>query len=191
MVWTDERVELLKKFWSEGLSASQIANRISGITRNAVIGKVHRLGLAGRPAASRPYPSRPGGRRSGGERAPFGGGESVAAANPVFRALCTLETPTEPKVACEENPDAPSSEAKSLQELRDCHCRWPVGDPQKAGFHFCGKQKVPGLPYCETHARRAYQAPAVRRRDQEGGRVRLDLTPLETPVPKSTEPAGV
>src|SRR6476660_8895926 len=59
MAWTDERVELLKKLWAEGLSASQIAGRLGGVTRNAVIGKVHRLGLSGRATSSRSSSPRP------------------------------------------------------------------------------------------------------------------------------------
>jgi GcrA cell cycle regulator len=59
------------------------------------------------------------------------------------------------------------NERKYIQTLTECSCRWPIGDPQAADFHFCGKNKVPGLPYCEFHARRAFQPPQTRRRERE------------------------
>ena len=61
----------------------------------------------------------------------------------------------------------PVAERKSIQTLVECSCRWPIGDPQMADFHFCGKNKVPGLPYCEFHARRAFQPPQTRRRERD------------------------
>ncbi|MGD9785886.1 MAG: GcrA family cell cycle regulator, partial [Hyphomicrobiaceae bacterium] len=54
---------------------------------------------------------------------------------------------------------------KTIQTLAECHCRWPIGDPQSADFHFCGKEKVAGLPYCQFNARRAYQPPQSKRRE--------------------------
>ena len=61
----------------------------------------------------------------------------------------------------------PLAERKTIQTLLECSCRWPIGDPQMSDFHFCGKDKVPGLPYCEFHARRAFQPPQARRRERE------------------------
>ncbi len=61
----------------------------------------------------------------------------------------------------------PLAERKTIQTLVECSCRWPIGDPQASDFHFCGKNKVPGLPYCEFHARRAFQPPQARRRERE------------------------
>ena len=78
MAWNDERVELLKKLWAEGLSASQIAGRLGGVTRNAVIGKVHRLGLSGRATTSRMKIMRPR------QRAVPAGGGKRAIAKPKF-----------------------------------------------------------------------------------------------------------
>ena len=154
MAWTDERVELLKKLWAEGLSASQIAGRLGSVTRNAVIGKVHRLGLSGRATTSRMKSHRP--------RAPPGG---PPMGNPAFRALYQAEAEAfQPPV---EELVIPMAERKYIQTLTECSCRWPIGDPQAADFHFCGKNKVPGLPYCEFHARRAFQPPQTRRRERE------------------------
>jgi GcrA cell cycle regulator len=159
MAWTDERVELLKKLWGEGLSASQIAGRLGSVTRNAVIGKVHRLGLSGRATTSRMKSHRPrmAAKRMAKNRfAPLG--------NPAFRALYTEADAYQPPV---EELVIPQNERKYIQTLTECSCRWPIGDPQAADFHFCGKKKVPGLPYCEFHSRRAFQPPQTRRRERE------------------------
>ncbi len=161
MAWTDERIEALKRLWSEGLSASQIANRLSGITRNAVIGKVHRLGLAGRATTSRLHSHRPRARLANTTRA--ASGRVAPLGNPAFRALYLPDA--EPYMPPAEEFVIPLAERKTLQTLVECSCRWPIGDPQMADFHFCGKTKVAGLPYCEFHARRAFQPPQPRGRD--------------------------
>ena len=114
MAWTDERVELLKKLWAEGLSASQIAGRLGGVTRNAVIGKAHRLGLKGRPSPIKRQANKP------------------------------VEVKKETRVF-------------TLTDLSAATCRWPIGDPQEAEFHFCGKSAAPGIPYCADHSQLAYQ----------------------------------
>ena len=166
MSWTDERVEQLKKLWSEGLSASQIAGRLGGVTRNAVIGKVHRLGLSGRATTSRLKTHRPRSRAvAAAKRAPAKQPRFALFGNPELRALYQPEA--EPFVPSAEELVIPASERKTIQTLVECSCRWPIGDPQHADFHFCGKNKVPGLPYCEFHARRAFQPPQPRRRDRE------------------------
>jgi len=167
MAWTDERVELLKKLWGEGLSASQIAGRIGAVTRNAVIGKVHRLGLSGRATTSRMKTHRPRPRLA----SPANAKRLVAKprfqqiGNPALRAL--YQPDAEPYQQPLEELDIPMAERKSIQTLTECSCRWPIGDPQTPEFHFCGKGKVRGLPYCEFHARRAFQPPQPRRRDRE------------------------
>jgi GcrA cell cycle regulator len=181
MSWTDERVELLTKLWSEGLSASQIAGRLGGVTRNAVIGKVHRLGLSGRATTSRLNSSRPRARIASSRR------PKSRFASPGNLALRALYHPdAEPFVPQFEELDIPLAERKTLQMLTECNCRWPIGDPQHADFHFCNRNKVPGLPYCEFHARRAFQPPQPRRRER---------LPVETVVPASAsqpekEPMG-
>ncbi len=163
MAWTDERVELLKKLWSEGLSASQIAGRIGGVSRNAVIGKVHRLGLSGRATTTRMKSHRPRPRMAQTTAKRPQKPRFAQVGNPAVRAL--YQPDAEPFVPAQEEPVIPVKERKSIQTLAECNCRWPIGDPQHADFHFCGKTKVAGLPYCEFHARRAYQPPQVRRRD--------------------------
>lgn len=175
MSWTDERVELLKKLWSEGLSASQIAGRLGSVTRNAVIGKVHRLGLSGRATTSRMKSHRPRTRIANVKRTANKPRFAVSG-NPAVRGLFG---DGEAYVPPAEELVIPMAERKSIQTLTESCCRWPIGDPQMSDFHFCGKAKVPMLPYCEHHARRAFQPAAPRRRER---------TEVETPVAALTAP---
>jgi GcrA cell cycle regulator len=163
MSWTDERVEILKKLWAEGLSASQIATRIGGVTRNAVIGKVHRLGLSGRarPARqARPKRTRP--------RAP---GTSVGhgfalRGNVAFKVAPETEIEPEPEPEPEPLPTLVVAEGEpvTIMSLSERTCRWPIGDPTDDDFRFCGRPPAAGLPYCREHVRVAYQPLQDRRR---------------------------
>ncbi len=189
MSWTDDRVELLKKLWSEGLSASQIAGRLGGVTRNAVIGKVHRLGLSGRATTSRVKSHRPRKHNASTAKRPARA-RFATSGNPTVRALYPGDG--EPYVPAVEEMDIPEKQRKTLQSLEACSCRWPVGDPQTPEFFFCGGKAVPGLPYCEHHARRAFQAPAPKRRDRENvDTVRAALAKVEkegkAPVKEATD----
>ena len=177
MSWTDERVELLKKLWMEGLSASQIANELGeGVTRNAVIGKVHRLKLSARakPASSTQRPrtaSRPTVRRS----SPSGGGGASAIKRrtmhtaPVMGATALKPSEDyavemEPELAEVHELFIPEGERLSLLELNENTCKWPIGDPLNPDFHFCGRTTKDEHPYCEFHARRAYHQVDKKRR---------------------------
>jgi GcrA cell cycle regulator len=164
MGWNDERVDLLKKLWSDGLSASQIAGRLGGVTRNAVIGKVHRLGLSGRATTSRMKSHRPRARSQATKRLMKPRFANLG--NPALRQLYLGDT--EPYVPSAEELVIPLADRRSIQTLTEACCRWPIGDPQQPDFHFCGKKKVVGLPYCEFHARRAFQPPQPRRRERDG-----------------------
>ena len=143
MSWNDERVELLKKLWAEGLSASQIAGRLGGVTRNAVIGKVHRLGLSGRATSSRsssPRPRRVHAPRQ--HRAPsllFGTRGNVAL-KPAY------EEETELLPAPIEELYIPPDERATILTLKESMCRWPIGDPGEEEFHFCGRKKCGSVP---------------------------------------------
>jgi GcrA cell cycle regulator len=174
MGWTDERVELLKKRWADGLSASQIAAELGGVTRNAVIGKVHRLGLSGRAkstssAASRMRPkaaSQPA-RRPTPTPAPRqpsfavrGNAALAIAAAPVARP-----TPAPRLAPIEVVETALVCERVTIMELRENMCRWPLGDPSQAEFRFCGGRSTPGAAYCPHHSQVAYQ-PANDRRNR-------------------------
>jgi GcrA cell cycle regulator len=164
MSWNDERVELLKKLWADGLSASQIAGELGGVTRNAVIGKVHRLGLSGRakttststprvrkPAAPRPAPQR----------------MVTVSATRGATALASV-TVAQPMAYVDMRPVEevviPMSRRVQIMELREAMCKWPIGDPTHADFVFCGADCDFGRPYCTYHATVAYQPASERRR---------------------------
>lgn len=167
MSWTDERVELLRKLWLDGLSASQIAAELAnGITRNAVIGKVHRLGLSGRiktPSTAAPRPrSKPQGQRPASPRA--SSGPSMRGNTALAYAPRVHESPA-PKPELEVV--IPMSERVTIMELREAMCRWPLGDPATAEFRYCGGKSEIGDPYCTYHARIAYQPAQDRRRERD------------------------
>ncbi len=168
-MWTDERVELLKKLWNDGLSASQIAAELGGITRNAVIGKVHRLGLSGRakaPSASIPRQrkARPAGQMFRTMRTSVRGNTALA---PHLVPVHELDPDPEPEVV--EN-IVPLGQRCTLLELNDDKCRWPIGDPGQPNFSFCGGSTMAGLPYCAYHCRIGYQPVTDRRRDRRPAR---------------------
>jgi GcrA cell cycle regulator len=161
MNWTDERVELLKKLWTDGLSASQIAAELGGITRNAVIGKVHRLGLSGR--AKSPSSTAPRPRKARAHP------HMMRVARPAMRGNTALAQAFEYEVEAEpELVDniIPIGQRCNLLELTEETCRWPIGDPGSADFFFCGGQTMTALPYCSHHSRIAYQPAGDRRRDR-------------------------
>ena len=135
MGWTEERVEQLKQLWTEGLSASQIARVLGdGVTRNAVIGKVHRLGLAGRAGPARSERPRSVSHKS------------------VMRVAVA-----EPEIVEEDPIILADGHFATVLTINDRMCRWPIGDPSENEFHFCGRKPKFGSPYCEAHARKAYQ----------------------------------
>ncbi len=155
MAWTEDRVEVLTKLWAEGLSASQIAKELGGVTRNAVIGKVHRLGLSGRAKPSRP--KKVASARSATPR-------KRAAAKPrpiktVAKAPAPAAPPPPPPV---EAKPLPNGEYATILTIRDHMCKWPIGDPMADDFRFCGRKNKQGEPYCEAHCNVAYQ-PSRRR----------------------------
>jgi GcrA cell cycle regulator len=141
--WTDARIETLTTLWRSGLSASRIAKALGGVTRNAVIGKVHRLGLAGRTTPRAPRPIRTAAR---------------APARP-------LRARTRQSASQARERRTPEVEIVEIVEIGDtlelvtlaAHaCRWPIGDPRATGFGFCGRP-VNKAPYCESHRRRAFR----------------------------------
>lgn len=161
MTWTEERVELLRRLWMEGLSASRIAAEIGGVSRNAVIGKVHRLGLAGRGKTEPVDEATP--RKT--ERPAAAVEEpSVAAAAAPVPARPVLELV--PDTGEARDLAVPISERVTIMELRESMCKWPMGDPTTADFRFCGSKSLPSLPYCRHHALVAYQPATDRRRDR-------------------------
>ncbi|HPA37295.1 MAG TPA: GcrA family cell cycle regulator [Phenylobacterium sp.] len=159
MGWTDERVETLKKLWQDGLSASQIAKQLGGVTRNAVIGKVHRLGLSGRAAPSKPArpvfkaprPARPAAQPAAPRRI----------AEPAVAQAAAAPAPTPVPSPVRYVEEAPGS--ATVLTLGAHMCKWPIGDPSSDGFTFCGRRQSEG-PYCAEHARVAYQPAQAKKR---------------------------
>lgn len=145
MAWNEERVELLKKLWSEGLSASQIASKMGGVTRNAVIGKVHRLGLSGRATPAKP-------QRGRSYHEPAEPQEPSAYSTPSAPA-----TPAMPEPAFTAPLSLEIDDKTTVTTLSKNMCRWPMGDPSTDDFHFCGQPTSPGKSYCTYHARLAFQ----------------------------------
>jgi GcrA cell cycle regulator len=148
MDWTNERVEELRRLWGQGQTASRIADLLGGVTRNAVIGKAHRLGLRGRPS-------------------PIRRDENGVAARPA--PLPRVSVPAPAAIKAELPPaDVPRNTpmpAPAASQPKAAHggargCSWPMGDPKQAGFHFCGSEAVPGRPYCASHCGMAYQRKA-------------------------------
>lgn len=174
MNWTDERVEKLKKLWSEGLSASQIAAQLGGVSRNAVIGKVHRLNLPGRAKAggtqSAARPKRPAApatpRPSNFAARPVA---ARPAARPAGNTLAKEEIDADfdaqlPVPANGNAAAVPMARRLELTQLTERTCKWPIGDPLNDDFHFCGNESPDNSPYCIYHQRLAYQPSAERRR---------------------------
>ena len=149
--WTPERIEQLRACVVTGLTCSQIAAEI-GVTRNAVIGKIHRLGLSpGRPTggAARACPPRARRPRLSSQR--------------TLLRLIHADAPGMAEAPAFEASSVESAQRCSLLELAHNKCRWPVGDPNAADFAFCGNDAAAGFSYCAGHARMAYRAPARRR----------------------------
>ncbi len=169
MSWTDERVELLRKLWLNGLSASRIATELAGgVTRNAVIGKVHRLGMSGRvksqastslnrprsdlkapnTTARPPLPQRSPGL-------PMRGNTALAIQPHALAVVQPQRT---------SGDVVPMAENVTIMDLRESMCRWPVGDPSSSEFRYCGgKAPIGDGPYCSFHSRMAYQPMQDRR----------------------------
>ncbi|WP_175868429.1 GcrA family cell cycle regulator [Bartonella gabonensis] len=174
MGWTCERVELLKKLWSEGLSASQIAAQLGGVSRNAVIGKVHRLKLPGRgktPQGSTRGQKTPVGSSSSSPRArrnpstvsPINT-SSINVEEIALKTEFVAENVNEVDTSTKSNVVVPISRQLNLLQLSENTCRWPVGDPLSADFHFCGADSDENSPYCAFHAKLAFQPISERRR---------------------------
>lgn len=167
--WTPARIGMLQELWGSGLSAKEIAGRLGGgITRNAVIGKAHRLGLSSRPSPI---------KRIAGEK--MAGALAIKTRNSMPKAMGLRRDVTvgsgsfrppantgrmegESRRARGEGGSYAPRVFKGVQgnaavQTQAQQCRWPMGDPLKPGFHFCDHMAIPGLPYCYDHACMAYQ----------------------------------
>ncbi len=187
MSWTDERVETLKTLWGEGQSASQIAKVLGGVTRNAVIGKVHRLGLASRaaakPDATKSDTQAPAKAETATKKPklkavekPVKSVEATEKPKPVTAHKPPVVTSTFPHPPAPSEPLVDLAEVDaaakklSLLELNERTCKWPIGDPSKGEFYFCGHPVAAGKPYCSSHVAAAYQ-PMSSRRDRDRSRM--------------------
>jgi len=169
MEWTEQRIEVLRKLWGQGQTASQIAAILGGITRNAVIGKAHRLGLTGRPspikreAGASPQPRRRAAAPAA-RRLPGAGQPGATHGQPLqTHGSAAQHAPTqraevhEPATREAPPPPAPKSSTRVASHVGSKTCSWPMGDPKQPGFHFCGEPSEPGRPYCAHHCHQAYQ----------------------------------
>lgn len=188
MGWTQERVSLLERMWTEGKSAAEIAKTLGeGVTRNAVIGKAHRMGLSGRPSPIKKTKS--GGKKtekkaSTTPKAPKA--KVTAKPKPSVSKTTMPKDPIKPIPAAlaKKKGDAPSGEGLSILDLTDRICKWPFGDPQDPDFHFCGKPVHPGKPYCAPHCAEAYQ---TLQRKKPGRKTKLKLVDPSVQAQKAKE----
>ena len=151
MAWTYERIEKLKQLWEEGLTASRIAIELGDVTRNAVIGKAHRLGLAGRMASK---------SKNNGisiirkKRINLSKSQKVIDISPI------IDEPMNPT---------------SFENIKDGLCRWPLGDPGEMDFKFCGRNTNEGFVYCSAHYKQAYQ-PLSKVRERKKSRKKFRIS---------------
>jgi len=184
--WTDERVEQLKKMWSEGLTASQIATKLGGVSRNAVIGKVHRLKLESRatapkragsgqrkPSATaapqpRPTASRRHSGSGGGAVNTTAAGRSSTVTQTVGATVMKAEVEDDALAQLDTRPVedvvVPIARKLTLVEINEQTCKFPYGDPMTDDFYFCGHDVHEDSPYCKYHGKVVYQQPHDRRR---------------------------
>ena len=139
MSWTDEKVQKLRELWTKGHTASEIAGMLGETTRNAVIGKAHRLNLEERaPSKSKPASER----------------KDQAKSQPKLRGSVSRKSKFK-SILLDKNfePENPTS----LENLTDQTCKWPSGHPDGENFYFCGRKPVDAFPYCKLHVLYAFQ----------------------------------
>ena len=149
MSWNEEKVAKLKELWGKGNTASQIAEIIGGLSRNAVIGKAHRLNLSAK-IKTRTVTSNKNFENSIRENNP----KSKRGQKSKFKSLI-IEKDFEP-----ENP-------KQLEELDESSCKWPIGHPDEKSFYFCGRSSLKDFSYCKLHLLYAYQPKGKKEELQE------------------------
>ncbi len=166
MAWTEDRVEILSRLWAEGLSASQIAAELGGVTRNAVIGKVHRLGLAGRAK------TKPAARTQKARKRPASTPRYRNNFSSIGATALKQEVVYQAQVAVEADTDTvrdlviPAEQRRTILTVTDKTCKWPIGDPDDDDFYFCGGEAEGDKAYCKFHAKVAFQPPNHRRRSR-------------------------
>lgn len=176
MSWTDERIQELSRLWQQGFSASEIGKRL-GVSKNAIVGKAHRLNLPSRPSpirqgeegemasngAAEPQPRSP--RKSSGKTGGSGSKQSKASRS---TGNSNGQGGGNGKAKGASAPGNPASVRAQVEALGGrSGCLWPIGDPNDPDFHFCGATAQPGKPYCTEHAQRAYITRSRSERDEE------------------------
>ncbi len=161
MAWTDEMVNQLREMWKEGLTTGEIGKRL-GVSKNSIVGKVHRLGLSGRPS---PIKKKEDNNSTTTPAQPVAEVEKKTTTKEKTEKKVT-KTQVAPKEEKEEVVETikPQELNKSkhhhgktmLTDLDNHTCRWPIGDPKDENFHFCGKKVRLGQTYCDEHANIAY-----------------------------------
>ena len=146
MSWTEEKVNKLKELWGNGKTANQIAQIIGGISRNAVIGKAHRLNLSSK-IKTKNYSDGINNRFSQIGNFEKNDKKRKRIPRSKFKSLL-IEKDFEP-----ENP-------KQLEELNDNSCKWPIGHPNESSFYFCGRTSLKDFSYCKLHLLYAFQPKA-------------------------------
>ncbi len=151
MSWTDDRVSLLTKLWGEGHTAAEIAKKLGGVSRNAVIGKAHRLKLSNRVSPiqqNNKVTPKPAANKN----------EKVSKVVEKAKVARVKKPVAAPVQHIQHDPIENRDDLYSLMDLQPRMCRWPCGDPREDEFGFCGHDSMAGLPYCAEHAKMAYQA---------------------------------
>lgn len=155
MDWTEDAITRLRALWAEGLSTAEIGRRM-GISKNAVVGKAHRLNLSARPSPIRRVPGQaaaPRAPRLAPQRAP----ERAVERGPFApHPFTVVGAPPAPRPAPLPRPVAAAPAPRPAPRLSNAACCWPLGEPGKPGFTFCGSRALAGKPYCEEHASLAY-----------------------------------
>ncbi|MGE0223442.1 MAG: GcrA family cell cycle regulator [Acetobacteraceae bacterium] len=182
MEWNEETINRLRALWAEGHSTAEIGRRL-GVSKNAIVGKAHRLDLAARPSPIRRDPSdalqarQSASRRGEGSTLPpltsTDDTPRVVAAKPAVTPVVPITVPT--MVAAPVSPSAPArpvvtapprlAPVSSRPYGRVITCCWPIGEPGTRGFRFCDASSEPGKPYCIEHAKLAYVKVRDRRDD--------------------------
>jgi GcrA cell cycle regulator len=153
--WTDERIALVKTLWAQGASARRIARELGDdISRSAVLGKIHRLGIVQTSPNSGARRSESRNARPAPRREHDAAGELSGSQDGVPAWVRNAEPYIDDPLV---DADIPTSRRRVLLELTGRVCRWPVGDPSRSDFFFCGAETFPGKPYCAAHCARAYR----------------------------------
>ena len=147
MSWTDEKVKKLRNLWTKGHTASEIAGLLGDTTRNAVIGKAHRLNLEERA----PSKSNPGSEK-----------KQINNSQPKLRASASRKSKFN-SILLDKNFE--SEKPTSLENLTDQTCKWPSGHPDEENFYFCGRKPVDAFPYCKLHVLYAFQPKGQKEQD--------------------------